>query len=583
MRDWSVGRKNSCVFPYGESGLESLPHDVERLLWPYKTTLWNRRTFSKSTYQQEGQAWWSWHQVALDRLKEVVGIPWAFVATHNHFVLSTDQTVFKQSAPIIKLPPGSPPSAYLELLQILNSSSACFWLKQVCQDKGVGGIGGGIGDEAWEPRYEFNAGNVSGVPIPRRRSATIAGHLEEHARARELLLRDVVMTEGTLEDFLIAVRERDDAITRCMISLQEELDWQILAAFGLVEDDLPVLGEHAPPVVLGQRAFEIALARQVAVGEMETTWFERHDSTPVTEVPHDWPVEYREVVERRIALIESDPDIGLIERPEHKRRWNRASWGDRQRGVLATMVLDALEDRDLWSDLRPRSTAELTDLLRTQPVMVEALELLAEKKDTDLAATVRRLVADAAVPHLAAQRLTEKGLAKHAVWERVWDLQRAQDRGEDFGLIPVPPKYAQVDFRSGAYWRHRSKLDVPKERFVLIPNAERGADSSPVVGWAGWDERDLARALAARVMELREQDAADAERVSSLLAGVLELLPWIHQWHPESDPLYGGPPGQYFEGWLDGQLAELAITRETLRSWRPSAPTRGRKARVTNA
>ena len=115
---------------------------------------------------------------------------------------------------------------------------------------------------------------------------------------------------------------------------------------------------------------------------------------------------------------------------------------------------------------------------------------------------------------------------------------------------------------------------------MLIPNAERGADPSPVVGWAGWDERELARALAGRIMELREQEAADAERVTPLLAGVLELLPWIHQWHPESDPLYGGPPGQYFEGWLDGQLAELAITRDNLRAWRPPAPTRGRKAKA---
>ena len=51
-----------------------------------------------------------------------------------------------------------------------------------------------------------------------------------------------------------------------MISLQEELDWQLLAAYGLASDDLPVLGEAAPPIALGQRAFEIVLARQVAAG-----------------------------------------------------------------------------------------------------------------------------------------------------------------------------------------------------------------------------------------------------------------------------------------------------------------------------
>ncbi len=64
------------------------------------------------------------------------------------------------------------------------------------------------------------------------------------------------------------------------------------------------------------------------------------------------------------------------------------------------------------------------------------------------------------------------------------------------------------------------------------------------------------------------------ERLAPLLAGVLELLPWIHQWHPESDPLFGGPPGAFFESWLDGELAALGVTRETLRAWRPPAPTR---------
>jgi hypothetical protein len=242
------------------------------------------------------------------------------------------------------------------------------------------------------------------------------------------------------------------------------------------------------------------------------------------------------------------------------------------------LVLDALEDRDLWSDHRPRSTNELTDTLRRQQRLVEAIELLGDRKDADVAAAVRRLVLDVAVPHLPAQRLTDAGLRKRAAWEQAWDFQRAGDRGEVVGKIPVPARYAPTDFRSGIYWTHRGKLDVPKERFVLFPNAERGADSSPVVGWAGWNERDLARALAGRITELRQEHAADAERLVPLLAGVLELLPWIHQWHPDSDPLFGGPPGVFFEGWLDGELASLGVTRATLRAWRPPTPTRGRKA-----
>ena len=44
------------------------------------------------------------------------------------------------------------------------------------------------------------------------------------------------------------------------------------------------------------------MARQDGAGELETAWFERHGSTPITELPVEWPAEYREVVEKRIAL-----------------------------------------------------------------------------------------------------------------------------------------------------------------------------------------------------------------------------------------------------------------------------------------
>ena len=55
---------------------------------------------------------------------------------------------------------------------------------------------------------------------------------------------------------------------------------------------------------------------------MQTTWFERHGSTPITELPADWPEDYKRLVERRIELIETDRNIALIEQPEYKRRWN---------------------------------------------------------------------------------------------------------------------------------------------------------------------------------------------------------------------------------------------------------------------
>jgi hypothetical protein len=47
-----------------------------------------------------------------------------------------------------------------------------------------------------------------------------------------------------------------------------------------------------------------------------TAWFTRHGSTPVTEIPAHWPQGYRDLVQRRLDLIESNPFINPLERPE---------------------------------------------------------------------------------------------------------------------------------------------------------------------------------------------------------------------------------------------------------------------------
>ncbi len=38
-----------------------------------------------------------------------------------------------------------------------------------------------------------------------------------------------------------------------------------------------------------KRTFEIALARRAAAGEEGTAWFDRHGSTPISELPDHWP------------------------------------------------------------------------------------------------------------------------------------------------------------------------------------------------------------------------------------------------------------------------------------------------------
>ncbi|PRC49754.1 hypothetical protein C6A85_73110, partial [Mycobacterium sp. ITM-2017-0098] len=91
-----------------------------------------------------------------------------------------------------------------------------------------------------------------------------------------------------------------------MIFEQEELDWEVYRLYGLIDADLTYTGSAIYGIALGQRVFEIYLARRVEAGEEETAWFERHGSTPITEVPASWPDDYKALVQRRLDLIDTD-------------------------------------------------------------------------------------------------------------------------------------------------------------------------------------------------------------------------------------------------------------------------------------
>jgi hypothetical protein len=253
-----------------------------------------------------------------------------------------------------------------------------------------------------------------------------------------------------------------------------------------------------------------------------------------------------------------------------------------QRDALTEWVLDHLEVAKLWHDVHgPRvlSVAQLADLVRTDLDMRDVLVLLTAKPDLDLTAELARLLADEAVPYLVARRYKETGMRKRAAWEHTWELQRQEDAGNKVGEIPVPPKYTTADFSTTAIWRHRGKLDVPKERFISYPRAGRDGDKTAVLGWAGWDHLAQAQALARLILDRTQHQAWDGARLTPLLAGLAELEPWLHQWHNEPEPLYGGSPAAFYTSFLDDQLQVHGLTREHLAAWPPESGRRPRARR----
>ena len=49
-------------------------------------------------------------------------------------------------------------------------------------------------------------------------------------------------------------------------------------------------------------------------------------------------------------LIESDPAIRLLEKPEFKRRWAATPWEAQLHEALQDAILDRLEEPELWRD-----------------------------------------------------------------------------------------------------------------------------------------------------------------------------------------------------------------------------------------
>ncbi|MBC7213750.1 MAG: BREX-2 system adenine-specific DNA-methyltransferase PglX [Burkholderiaceae bacterium] len=621
VRDWAITPAEAALFPYNDQELVPL-EDAPGLaawIWPCRTVLGNRATFAKLTYFQEGRPWWEWHQIALRR---AIGptITFAFVATHNHFVLDRGGKVFNRSAPVIKLPADSSEDEHLGLLGLLNSSVACFWMKQIFYPKGgdpVGNEGARVSINPWEDRYEFASTGLKDFPLCSDRPLAIARQLDTLAQqltslqpAALLVPKKIVgaayseTPHGQLlpptssaTNWLPSRASLDEARTQAahlrsqMIACQEELDWHCYRLYGLLPEgvapsELEWSGASVE-VGLGERAFEIVLARRMAAGRETTTWFERHGSTPVTEIPAHWPQAYRQVVQRRIDLIERDKSIRLIERPEFKRRWNTPGWDEMEQQALRDWLLARLEEPALWpagaeQPAQLTSTSRLAEAVARDADFMQIAALYAGHADFDVPQLVAVLVGSEAVPALPVQRYTDTGLRKRAQWEDTWALQRREDAGEDVGKIPVPPKYQNKDFLKADFWRLRGGLDVPKERWVSYPGCERGSDGSLVIAWAGWNHLQQATAVAGYYMDMKDSEGWEPARLQPLLASLLELVPWLEQWHNELDPVFGERMGDYYRGFVTEEARGLGFTLDDLRAWKPVtvAAKRGRKKKA---
>jgi len=181
VRDWGMRATGDLLLPKGPVDRPLVEASTLDACWPWRTKLWSRATFGSGTYKQAGHPWISWHQISVND-RQPAHITFAKIATHNHFSLAESGLVEKPSALRLELNANATRDEHLALLGILNSSTACFWLKQVCHDKGGQAGTGGFVPSAWERFYEFTGTTLHDYPLPKTFPLVRARLLDSLAR-----------------------------------------------------------------------------------------------------------------------------------------------------------------------------------------------------------------------------------------------------------------------------------------------------------------------------------------------------------------------------------------------------------------
>src|SRR5262249_25629102 len=157
------------------------------------------------------------------RFRTPLSITFAFVATHNHFLLDRGGKGFNRSAPIIKLHSNATEENHLALLGLLNRSTACFWMKQVFPHKRstMDEKGARQTTVAFENFYEFTGTGLQKFPITADKPLDLATTLDHLAREWQTHLPGQLAEHFPLSRAVLdAHKDQATALLRRMIALQ---------------------------------------------------------------------------------------------------------------------------------------------------------------------------------------------------------------------------------------------------------------------------------------------------------------------------------------------------------------------------
>jgi len=393
VRNWWAEITTLILLTYDERcqilNEKKLGAEVLAYLRPFKKTLEERRSFGNKTFKQLGWSWCAYDRMNANKYSTNLFLTFPFIATHNHYVFVNERRVFGRHPQVIKLPTPSGAQVHHAIAALCNSSGVLFWLKQVCFNKGAG-------EDEERDRFEFAGGKVQQLPVPQAiadglkgQSNALADKLTELSQAcwergqqmPSLAQKKLFEKPGeayhewnsSLPGYIPPNRELGPAfesadslragfrkaqeVREClrteMIALQEEMDWLVYAAYGLLPENHPaVCSEAALECGSAATAFSSASLRS-GTGGAQLAGSKAGAGAPAVQgadapppldreerpfrlwaqaegdyakalslVPGDWPEWRQKLWRARLAAIRDNEHIRRIEQPVYKRRWD---------------------------------------------------------------------------------------------------------------------------------------------------------------------------------------------------------------------------------------------------------------------
>lgn len=545
VRDWEKPSEMYVLFPYTVMKQTTTPVNVSNVkglfdfLKPFKSLLSESHTAENKSKET---GWYEFGRFTADKYLGNNRIAFTAIATHNHFIVDTSTNfniLFKQSAPLVKLTDDSL-NANLLILGLLNTPLPCLHLKQRCYNKGAS-------SDPVRDRFDLSALSIETIPIAHSWSntkllnfcnemfeciqnlehiqtklmfyqsgeayqawnASLIGYVLPHTNL-SLPFTDANELH-TIRQQYIAIRQ---SIHNRMIFLQEEMDWLAYEMYGLIskaplaDDYLSEVEYKTARLELGQRSFELA-------GKgYQGDWLSGYQPASLPEFLHP-------LTEARMSIIQSNPDIALLEAPLYKRRWIPSDYEQEFQEAAAWWLAEKLEYA-LEQHGKPISLREWARLLSTDARVNAVLEVLTGSPAFDLEGELLKVITANAVSNRPEHIFKLSGLRKY--------LNRPKN-GES-----LPPEFESKDFNDPVAWRLRGKLNIPRERFIAYREFDhtwRGENipesGGPWYGWAGWDSLQRADALVALLGRANRAGWEVNFRQCGLRAALRDLLPQIQE------------------------------------------------------